>query len=149
MGYTHYWYTRKDADPELLAEAGRQMAKVVEMEAVRLEVAELDFATGAVLFNGRGEEAHEAFCWPPDLARRHAWMAHAQDEVFDFCKTARKPYDEAVTACLLVAKMVMGEAIALNTDGDDEDWQDGMRLFREAIGLEPPAPLFRHEEEAR
>lgn len=39
---------------------------------------------------------------------------------FQFCKTARKPYDTAVTACLLLAKHHFGSAIEITSDGGPE-----------------------------
>ena len=43
---------------------------------------------------------------------------------WDFCKTARKPYDIVVTACLAV----LGEhGLAITSDGDEQDWRRASR----------------------
>ena len=46
----------------------------------------------------------------------------------DFCKTARKPYDETVTAILIRAKVRAGSAIKIRSDGDWSDWRAGRDL---------------------
>lgn len=130
MGYTHYWYVKRDADREKLAEAGREMGRAVEASAVPLAdwngegrpQADSEGGPGTVRFNGQGpEDDHETFSWPPDLGERQEYLSGNQDEVFTFCKTARKPYDAVVVACLLRAKAIMGDAIRVHTDAGDEE----------------------------
>ena len=48
--------------------------------------------------------------------------------VFAFCKTAFRPYDWPVTACLVAFKHHFGDAVIVSTDGEDEHWQDGRHL---------------------
>jgi hypothetical protein len=126
MGYTHYWNVQRDADRDKLVEAGREMAKVVEAAGDLVAgwngvgSPTLDPTTGEVRFNGRDngvdDLSHETFVWPPDLED-----SFLQDKpyVFTFCKTAQKPYDVAVVACLLVAERVMGDAIEVSSDAQD------------------------------
>lgn len=49
---------------------------------------------------------------------------------FQFCKTARKPYDRYVKAVLLVAKAVAPAAVEISSDGDGEAgcWDEGQRI---------------------
>ncbi|MCJ1461382.1 hypothetical protein MMC28_011764, partial [Mycoblastus sanguinarius] len=47
---------------------------------------------------------------------------------FTFCKTARKPYDETVTAILIRAKFRAGSGIMISSDGDWEEWGAGREL---------------------
>lgn len=47
---------------------------------------------------------------------------------FDFCKTAFRPYDLAVTACLLIAKHYLKDKIIVSTDGEDVHWFDAKLL---------------------
>ena len=85
--YTHYWYVDKDADRGLIVEAGRDMAKVVAAASVPLgnwegkpgTLPEIDLETGKVWFNGIGDDANEAFSWPPDLdhIRRIAYRSQS------------------------------------------------------------------------
>lgn len=42
---------------------------------------------------------------------------------FGFCKTARKPYDLMVCACLILAKYYFGDMVKVSSDGDENDWK--------------------------
>lgn len=182
MGYTHYWYVKRDADREKVAEAGRQMAEAVREATVELAgglgTGEPELGEdGTVWFNGRGpEDNHETFAWPPDLDDAQGWRPAAlgdSDSVFTFCKTARKPYDAVVVACLLRAKAVLGDAIRVATDAQSpeefagsevsEGWRDvnaqlghptedsggetASSLYRRVYGEDPDlAEIFEKEE---
>src|SRR5258708_5497976 len=128
MGYTHYWRVQRNTPSDLLIEAGRRMALIVEAESELLAGWDgtgkptLDPTTGAVRFNGIGpDDDHETFYWPPDLAEEKSAWEKEGEPVFTFCKTAQKPYDTAVVACLLVAQDVLGDYIEINSDASDLD----------------------------
>ena len=53
--------------------------------------------------------------------------------VFSFCKTACKPYDKFVTACLIYAKLIFGKDVRISSDGDIADWQAGKKLVEKAL----------------
>lgn len=53
---------------------------------------------------------------------------------FEFCKTAYKPYDIAVTAFLIIAKHHLGELIEVSSDGDNKDWFDAKVLCDKVLG---------------
>jgi hypothetical protein len=53
---------------------------------------------------------------------------------FDFCKTAFRPYDMAVTACLVIAKHYLQDRIVVRSDGDDDQWQDAKWLCQIELG---------------
>ena len=55
-------------------------------------------------------------------------------DYFDFCKTAYKPYDLAVTAALIVAKNHLGDRIRILSDGETQDWGDARRLCQYVLG---------------
>lgn len=85
-----------------------------------------------VSFNGLGEDGHETFI----LFQNRAPLLPHQDKArrgWDFCKTARKPYDVAVTACLCYLESVYPGQISAESDGAAEDWQDGLALARRAL----------------
>lgn len=73
-----------------------------------------------IIFNGDASkgENHETMC----LER--------QGGGFQFCKTARKPYDRYVKAVLVVANMIAPGALDISCDGDNEDgcWDEGVRI---------------------
>lgn len=129
MGYTHYWLVDRDVDPAKLAEAGREMAKVIR--AARVPLADglgqagtepvIDLDAGTVWFNGVDDEGYETFYWPPELSK----PSHDDPgRTYDFCKTWRMPYDPVVVACLLVAQRVLGDRIEIGSDGNLDDFLD-------------------------
>lgn len=66
--------------------------------------------------------------------------------VWACCKTARKPYDETVTAILIRAKVRAGSAIKISSDGDFDEWQDGIDLVARVWPKEDlPCPLERKD----
>jgi hypothetical protein len=78
-------------------------------------------------FNGIGDNAHESFTFPPKIdirASLHLPPTESKYE-FEFCKTANKPYDQCVTAFLLIAKQHLKDYIILKSDGMPEDWIKG------------------------
>jgi hypothetical protein len=83
-----------------------------------------------VLFNGRYENSqdHETFHFPGE-------------DGFSFCKTAAKPYDVVVTACLAVAKDIFGDEIDVSSDGDSEDWVKGVELAERVLGRPIANPI--------
>jgi hypothetical protein len=54
--------------------------------------------------------------------------------IFNFCKTAFRPYDIAVTAALLIAKRHLGNKIKVSTDGTDANWFDAKMLCQTVLG---------------
>jgi len=60
-----------------------------------------------IAFNGVGEDGHESL------------VIHKVGCEFEFCKTARKPYDEVVVAVLKVAREV-NPWMELSSDGGPE-----------------------------
>lgn len=173
MGYTHYFYTKRDTDPKLLVEAGQEMARVVRVATPELAgplgegAPEIDDLKGIVRFNGRDDDAHESFIWPPNLNEEQPYIDD-QTSVFSFCKTAFKPYDPVVVCCLLVAQRVLGEKIEVSSDGDikeffgtelsegwqkvnemlgspteaEEDREGAWDLYKRVFGKDPPIPAY-------
>jgi hypothetical protein len=48
-------------------------------------------------------------------------------DTFNFCKTARKPYDLMVQACLILYKYYFPE-VKISSDGDKEDWAEAFKF---------------------
>jgi hypothetical protein len=63
---------------------------------------------------------------------------------FNFCKTAAKPYDSVVTACLLVARDHFSSSV-LSIDSDGSwaagDWQQGIDRYSKVLGRRPHNPM--------
>lgn len=128
MGYTHYW------TPVPLAKG--EIKKVVKDLKAVIKATDVPLADGMgeipagwqiddthVNFNGYGSEAHETF--------HIAWDATA----WSFCKTARKPYDKVVVACLMIIDKHVA-AFSWSSDGDDEpDYQDEAKVLLVKAGV--------------
>jgi len=54
--------------------------------------------------------------------------------LFSCCKTPFKPYDIVVTAVLVAAQHHFGAAFVVQSDGDLEQWRDGMALCHDTYG---------------
>jgi len=132
MGYTHYWtFNKPKKGKARLAEkkyqsAVKDCAKLIRAYYIangglsgysaHTEAGKYD----GILFNGKGSDAHE------DFSLRATYKENLDE--FNFCKTARKPYDVVVVACLLILKYHLKELIHVSSDGFSEDWQEGQEL---------------------
>ena len=93
------------------------------------------FDTETVRFNGLGEDAHETFV----VRREHTG--------FKFCKTQRKPYDVVVTACLICLQSCLRDDVQVSSDGEWEDWKEGMNLFKEVFpDVHPPEGFLNPDD---
>jgi hypothetical protein len=64
---------------------------------------------------------------------------------FQFCKTAFRPYDLAVTAFLVIAKHHLGEKILVESDGTIAHWMDAVKLCQNVLGYGWDFVLNREE----
>ena len=131
MGYTHYWHIAKISQHSTrFTQAVGDMAKVIRNSPVPLAgplgTGKPKLAKTYVSFNGVPPNDHETFLFP---------------EQDGFCKTAQKPYDIVVVACLAIAKDVFGAEIRVSSDGKGEDWDAGVRLASEVLGREIENPI--------
>ena len=67
------------------------------------------------------EEDYETFTFPGEAG-------------FNFCKTQYRPYDEVITAILIVAAHHAPGAVEVSSDGRVNEWQEGLNLARQATG---------------
>jgi len=77
-----------------------------------------------------GDCSHESFYFPRIVDRDQP----TEDGFFNCTKTAYKPYDWPLTACLIVAKHHLGDGISVSSDGESRDWEDGRRLCQHVLG---------------
>lgn len=139
MGYTHYWYLNPDLNNTgKYSRAKAALVPIIDMcedvlgerewGGLPLPIANSD----EVYFNGIGGEGHEVFCL-------HKIIPQPSTEkgtfYFDFCKTAHKPYDKAVVACLLSLKYDLGDDIRVFSDGGLNDWEEGQKIFETVRGV--------------
>lgn len=66
-------------------------------------------------------------------------------KVFNFCKTAFRPYDLAVISFLIIAKRYLGEEIIIRTDGGYQHWMDGFYLCQDQLGYGKKYTIERGE----
>lgn len=152
-GYTHYWMWHARPDAEALRACVADMDRIVEARRGiladwqdRTGTAAVFLGTGTfgdagvpapdIVFNGIGDDGHEAFGFP--LA---PFMADRPE--FQFVKTAAKPYDEVVTACLIVARdHFRPEVLTIASDGTwRPDWAPGAALYEQVLGRPATDPL--------
>lgn len=123
MGFSHYYTQKRNLTPKEM----KGLALFADAAALRsgtpLAGPEGEpgtapiFTAALVSFNGVGDDAHETFEIDP------------KGSGFQFTKTARKPYDIVVVACLAYLD-TLGNAFAISSDGDLDDWAAGIELAR-------------------
>lgn len=146
MGYTHYWSFKKFKGEAKAQEAAyqtaiKQCAKIVKtyykaaggISGYTAHTAIGQY--GGLEVNGKGEESHETFAMPE----------HFGETDFEFCKTARKPYDVVVTACLATMKHYLGYGINVSSDGRRDDWWEGVTLANRVLGVKIDNPISERD----
>jgi hypothetical protein len=141
MGYTHYFRkTHENREDSRMFDMFGQGVRTIIEYATKYDGIQIADGQGEHLdkwevtdelirFNGYGEDSHETFYWVPDGGE------------LNFCKTAHKPYDTVVTACLLHLKDVYGDSVSIGSNGGWSDWKDGATLYRNATGLTASTPF--------
>ena len=123
MGYTHYWQLNDNQkiNTKALKDAISIMSKIVIDHASILAgwdgEGEPTGNRNRICFNGRDDDSHETF------SIDNLWGGE-----FSFCKTALKPYDKVVTACLAVLKHYLGDSVRVSSDGEGKDWNSGVEI---------------------
>ncbi len=145
MGYTHYWYRPEQLGEETFAKAAKDCLKVCKALSVNNKiriVQEYDnskapvFKKGEVHFNGFRDNGHETFYLPVYLKQPDYQKDFTENKglVFAFCKTACKPYDLNVTACLIVFKHHFGDNFKVSSDGESPDWDKAREACQKFLG---------------
>lgn len=127
MGYTHYW-DHMQISQATFKKIVHDFKIVHENYFPDLLCREFDnpkskpiINNAEVFFNGKGEDGHETFSF-----------SHKKSH--NFCKTARKPYDIAVTCFLVISKHHLRNNISVASDGEINDWLNAMRKCKESLG---------------
>jgi hypothetical protein len=81
-----------------------------------------------------GSCAHETFLVEQHYTPNPWEQLEPGEPILGFCKTAYKPYDICVTACLIVLKHYFGAQVAISSDGEAQDWDDARRLCQHVLG---------------
>ena len=158
MGYTHYWRIKNNAGNYCSfndIENGKKKFK----EAVELFRECLKYMNGKTMFpnwgdnaftkkvdmvlcggNGEGEPTikDDLVCFNGCKATGNycetCYFA-LDDESFNFCKTAREPYDTAVWVCILCFKYYFGENLQISSDGDESELSYATDIFNAVVDM--------------
>jgi hypothetical protein len=141
MGYTHYFSC--DYDSAAYAAGWPHLIDRVEIVVANCGVvlagpseddSPVVSPVDAIVFNGVAGDDYETFRIPAPGLANSEWS---------FCKTARRPYDLAVTAVLLCAHLLMPDTFLIWSDGDwDRDWRPARDLVQRLVGDVPQANPF-------
>jgi hypothetical protein len=140
-GYTHYYTWKKSPNDASLKACIADMNRLIEARKSILVSPDLrDSIPGSpklnstnVDFNGIGDHACEPFVFPFVFSDRRS---------FNFCKTEGEPYDEVVTACLIVARdHFPAGVLEIKSDGAWEDWKNGAKLYSSVFGRPARNPI--------
>jgi hypothetical protein len=141
MGHTHYFYRKAELDKKDFSRYVGLIKKMVDTpEAQKILAEEYDepnkpalVSDDLIKFNGKDDDGHETFYFPRVLSSQY----HATTKnglTFDFCKTARKPYDKYVVAALIIAKVAFGKHVKFSSDGEIDEMTEGKMLATEILG---------------
>lgn len=149
MGYTHYWYQRKDISLVKWAKIRKEIEKIVyngpllRYYGISLEHDNdgpdepAKVTDSMIVFDGRGVQGHETFLFSrqkPETEK--STSTRMRTEHFGFCKTAMKPYDLVVCLCLLSLVRHAPECVRISSDGNwDEEWLEARKVYKQLFGV--------------
>jgi len=140
MGYTHYFPRRPTLPKRNFEDWAADALLIVESCGFPIFGPEgtngPEINVNRVAFNGEAslDEDHEAF-WIDRVYVPNCWDEKKKGRYFDFCKTDRKPYDLAVTACLIrMTHHQLDRACTVSSDGNSNDWAPGLALVVRLFG---------------
>lgn len=134
MGYTHYFPREENISDQQWSDICKAVKLAIKVSSVPVQFECSDptppqIDDSIIRFNGIDGDGHETFY----LDRNSTGEDYNIDRYkygFFFCKTARKPYDELVTAVLIIVNHYALGAFGIGSDGDIDDWQDGLMLVQ-------------------
>lgn len=126
MGYTHYWKSHFETLP-LDWGIFRQFSNDCQLLAIAADCTitggngqintHPKFNEKVINFNGLCPDDYETF----QISRDNPQS--------DSCKTARKPYDTLVCACLLALMRHFPDRFEVSSDGSWNNWKEARRLY--------------------
>ena len=152
MGYTHYWRFKKSPKSvengaesfKMAVEAAKKCIAKVPSEIPTVlyhwnkEKQGYDISDGTLPFklcggNGEGKPKFDddVVCFNGDASKDHdheTCYLSMDSDGFDFCKTARKPYDVAVCITLICFKHFFGDLFEYSSDGNIGEGEEGWKL---------------------
>lgn len=150
MGYTHYLYRKSSFTDKQwenvcletfqILDHCKSKGIVLAREYDSPKSGNPEVTPDHIRFNGWKDEGHETLLVTKERPPLPSWDAKAK-ESFDFCKTARKPYDLAVCLVLLSMKRHAPKSVRIASDGEwDHEWTEARGVYRELFGAEAGCP---------
>jgi hypothetical protein len=153
MGYTHYWIGKKSTREnwnkfvEACKKLYANLPANTKSAGGYYENEPLEIAGG----NGKGKPVfnNKTVCFngkigAKDLAYETFWIdKNVPDDLHTYCKTARKPYDLLVVACLIAAWQILD--YRFSSDGFDDmnnscdDLKEGYEYYNKV--MQPDVPI--------
>lgn len=150
MGYTHYWYQRRELTASEWADTCEAFHTMLSQLPTHsnsaggyysdkpLALADIRVTNDYIAFNGVGELSCETMVLYRNYEIfKEEWETPSEmypDETtwFQFCKTKRKPYDLLVVALLLAVTEIAPGWAYLRSDGDmqGDEWQPARDFLR-------------------
>ena len=141
MGYTHYWTFKKTHGKtqkleELYQKAIKDCNKIIKAyykENKGTEKSLSGYSAHSKVYGGLNVNGARGNDCEDFTMREHFTQNFENSDNFNFCKTRRYFYDEVVTACLSVMKFYLGDNITVESDGDYDDFKDGVNLANKVL----------------
>ena len=148
MGYTHYWEFKSSHGKSKTVEATYQLAvrqcqRIIKGYNKRVKALDKKHPNrlagysaytkiseySGIDVNGTGDLGHETFSVADHYSKNR------DKDFWGFCKTANKPYDAVVVACLLTLRYYLCDLITISSDGDYLDFVEGQRLAEDILKI--------------
>lgn len=119
MGYTHYFdFNRKPADIENGDKKFKEAVELFKEKLAKLPPVRLRGGSG----KGEPVMTDKVLCFNGDASKGEDYETmyisyEDEDAGYNFCKTARQPYDAAVCLALLCFNKVFGDDFTYSSDG--------------------------------
>jgi hypothetical protein len=123
MGYTHYWDQKKDFTKSQWSAIVGDANSLLTQPLFQIPLEDVTFSTEQIRFNGVEDDGHETFL-----------VTRKKGNEFNFCKTARKPYDLFVGLMLARINHHAKSVLKISSDGDWDDWADIRRAYKSLYG---------------
>jgi hypothetical protein len=156
MGYTHYFRRKETLPKEEYKQFIDEVKAILKALPKDIKIKGWD-GTGKptitdelLSFNGDDSLglSHETFSFPRVKEIKEWEREDGGGMYFEFCKTARKPYDVFVCAVLLSASHYFDDKIIISSDGDfsNEEWGEGLELYEKVTGRPQRKGFLENED---
>jgi hypothetical protein len=148
MGYTHYISRPQIIDEQAWSKITIDTMKVLLYIEKELGIIiaggdgedEPEIGFDEIWFNGSGELSFETVYLERQTVKTMVDEENNNGLCWQFCKTANRPYDIAVTALYTIIKHHVPECI-VESDGKEKDWMDAITICHDLLGYDLTSPL--------